>query len=167
MADREAAAALRIEKNGVRNSATADMIRHLRVDVENAKRQAETDRQNRVVDAFNAASHTYNDAVYQFNAFVNYYNVQFKPAKPDAEIQQMLDSTDHQLQAAKAGAAALVLTPADSRIQQPLQQLSAGIGQLEPRVRDMREWLTKYLGKGKLGRKSMFYKFSWMGIPLN
>jgi transglutaminase/protease-like cytokinesis protein 3 len=165
--DREAAAAYRIEKNGVRNSPTADMIRHLRADVENHKRQMEADRQNRIVDAFNVASHTYNNAVYQFNAFVNYYNTQFKPSKPDAEIQQMLDSADHQLQAAKTAAVAIVLTPADSRIQQPLQQLKDVMGQLEPRVRDMREWLAKYLSKGKLGRKSMFYKFSWMGIPLN
>ena len=74
----------------------------------------------------------------------------------------MLDSADHQLQAAKAGAA-IALTPADSRIQQPLQQLSVCIGQLEPRVRDMQDWLTKYLNKGKLGRKSMFYKFPGRG----
>ena len=159
---RETLAADRIEKNGVRNSATADMIRHLRVDVENHRRQVETDRQNRLIDSFNMASRTYNQAINLFNAFINYRNEQFKPTKPDAEIQQMLDTADHQLQAAKTEAAALVLTPADSRIQGSLQQLSAAIAQAEPHFRESQEWLVKYFSKGKLGRKSMFYKFSWL-----
>ena len=159
---RETAAANRIEKNGVRNSATADMIRHLRVDVENRQRQTEADRQNRVVDAFNEASRRYNQSVTLFNAFIDYRNNQFKPTRPDAEIQQMLDSADHQLQAAKAEAGAIMLTPADGRIQQALQQLSAAIAQAEPHYRESQEWLTRYFSKGKLGRKSMFYKFSWL-----
>ena len=158
----EAAAADRIEKNGVRNSPTADMIRHLRVDVENYRRQAEADRQNRVIDSFNEASREYNQAINLFNAFINYRNDQFKPFKPDAEIQQMLDTADHELQAAKAAVAAIVLTPADNRIKQPLQQLSVAIDQAEPHLRESRDWLNKYFGKGKLGRKSMFYKFSWL-----
>lgn len=159
---RETLEANRIEKNGVRNSATADMIRHLRVDVENHQRQAEANRQNRVIDSFNIASRTYNDAVHLFNDFINYRNDQFKPARPDAEIQQMLDSAERQFFAAKAELSAIVLTPADSRIQQPLQQLTAAIAQAEPHLRESQEWLTKYLSKGKLGRKGMFYKFSWL-----
>lgn len=159
---REAAAANRIERNGVRNSATADMIRHLRVDVENYQRQAESDRQNRVIDSFNLASRTFNQSITLFNAFIDYRNDQFKPAKPDSAIQQMLDSAERQLFAAKAQVSALVPTPGDSRIRQPLQQLTAAIVQAEPHFRETQEWLTKYFSKGKLGRKSMFYKFSWL-----
>ena len=159
---RESDAANRIEKNGVRNSATADMIRHLRVDVENHGRQAEADRQNKIVDAFNEATRTYNQSVTLFNAFNDYRNDQFKPLKPDAEIKQMLDSADHELQAAKTQVSAIVLTPADSRLKQPLQQLSTAIGAAEPHFREAQEWLIKYFSKGKLGRKGMFYKFSWL-----
>ncbi|HEV2479015.1 MAG TPA: transglutaminase domain-containing protein [Puia sp.] len=159
---REAIAANRIERNGVRNSATADMIRHLRVDVENHERQAESDRQNRVIDSFNLASRTFNQAITLFNAFIDYRNDQFKPAKPDAAIQQMLDSADRALFAAKAQVSAIVPTVADTKIQQPLQQLTAAIAQAEPHFREAQEWLTKYFSKGKLGRKSMFYKFSWL-----
>jgi len=164
---REAASADRIERNGVRNSATADMIRHLRIDVENYKRQAEADRQNRIIDAFNVVSRDYNEAVRQFNVFINYRNAQFKPAEPDAEIQQMLDSADHMLQRAKSGAAAIVLTPADNRIEQPLKQVQSGIADLEPHIREQQEWLVKYFSKGKLGRRSMFYKVTWFGAPIN
>ena len=164
---REAAAADRIERNGVRNTATADMIRHLRIDVENHRRQAETDRQNRIVDSFNIVSRDYNEAVSQFNIFINYRNARFNPAKPDAEIQQMLDSADHMLQKAKTGAAAIVLTPADSRVEQMLQQAEKAISDLEPVVREQQEWLVKYFSKGKLGRKSMFYKVTMFGAPIN
>lgn len=165
--EQERTAADRIERNGVRNSATADMIRHLRVDVENYKRQAEADRQNKLIDAYNSAMRTYNLSVNLFNAFINYRNDRFKPAKPDAEIRQMLDSADHQLQLAKAEAGALVLTPADTRIQQPLSQLQTGIADMEPHVREMQDWLTKYFNKGALGRKTMFYKITWFGMPIN
>ncbi len=165
--DQETAAANRIEKNGVRNSATADMIRHLRIDVENHQRRTEADRQNRLIDAFNVASRNFNDAIHLFNAFIDYRNQQFKPIKPDPEIQQMLDSAGHELQAANSGAAAIMLTPADSRIQPSLQQLKNAIAQAEPHFKETQEWLQKYFSKGKLGRRSMFYKFSWMGVPLN
>ena len=163
----ESAAADRIERNGVRNSATADMIRHLRVDVENDHRQAETDRQNRIIDSFNRASRSYNAAVNQFNVYINYYNVQFKPTRPDAEIQQMLDSADHQLRDARAVLRAIVLTPADNRVEKPLGQLKDQIASLEPHIREMQEWLTKYFSKSKLGRRSMFYKITWFGMPVN
>ena len=165
--EQETASADRIEKNGVRNSATADMIRHLRVDVENDRRQKETDRQNRVIDSFNMASRSYNDAVYQFNQYINFYNVQFKPPKPDGEIQQMLDTADHLLKAARAVATAIVLTPADTRVEMPLSQLKNSIAVMEPHVKEMQDWLTKYFSKSKLGRKSMFYKITWFGMPVN
>jgi len=74
----------------------------------------------------------------------------------------MLDSADRRLFAAKSQVSAIVLTPADTRIQQPLQQLKEAMGQAEPHFREAQEWLTKYLSKGKLGRKTMFYKFSWL-----
>lgn len=164
--EQEKAAADRMEKNGVRNSATADMIRHLRVDVENYHRQEESDRQNRIIDSFNLASRSYNEAVNQFNVYINYYNVQFKPTRPDPEIRAMLDTADHQLQAAKAVVTAILLTPADSRVEKPLGQLKESIAALEPHVKEMQEWLTKYFSKSKLGRKSMFYKITWFGMPV-
>jgi hypothetical protein len=165
--DRKTAAADRIERNGVRNSATFNMIRYLRTDVENHRRQAEADRQNRLVDAYNTALGTFNESLRQFNVFINYFNAQFKPERPDAEIRQMLDSADHQLQAARSIAGPIRLTPADSRIQKPMQQLQTSMADLGSRIKEEQDWLTKYFSKGKAGRRSMFYKYTWFGIPLN
>jgi hypothetical protein len=165
--DREAAAADRIERNGVRNSATFNMIGNLRIDVENHRRQAEADRQNRLIDSYNTALGIFNESLRQFNVFINYFNAQFKPERPDPEIRQMLDSADHQLQAARAIADTIRPTPADTRIQKPLQQLQTSITELAAHIKEQQDWLTEYLSKGKSGRRSMFYKYTWFGIPLN
>jgi Transglutaminase-like superfamily len=165
--DREAAAADRIERNGVRNTATFNMIGNLRIDVENHRRQAETDRQNRLVDAYNTALGIFNESLRQFNVFINYLNAQFKPERPDGEIRRMLDSADHLLQAGRSISDTIRLTPADNRIDKPLQQLRASMTDLGTRIKEEQDWLTKYLSKGKSGRRSMFYKYTWFGVPLN
>ncbi|HVU95559.1 MAG TPA: transglutaminase domain-containing protein [Puia sp.] len=172
--DREAAEAVRVERNGTRNSMIFDRLRHLKVDLENYRRlvenqrqQAEVERQNGVIYAYNSVLGQYNNAIRQFNNYINYYNAQFKPEKPDAEIQQMLDSADHELTAARSGANAIVVTPADNRVRQPLSQLKDAMAELATHVKEQQEWLTRYLGKGKLGRKMAFRKYSWFGVPLN
>ncbi len=144
-----------------------DQLRHLKIDLENHQRQAENDRQNQVIDAYNAALRNYNMGIKEFNVFINYRNDQFKPVRPDPEIQQMLDSADHELQAAKAKTGGIVLTDADARVKQPLQQLKDAIADLSTHVKDQQDWLVKYFSKGKLGRKSMFNKYTWFGVPLN
>jgi hypothetical protein len=163
----EAAEVIRDEKNGVRNSLIFDRLRHLKTDIENARLRAETDRQNGVIYAYNSALGNYNNGIKLFNVFINYRNEQFKPVKPDAEIQQMLDSADHELQTARNSAEAIVLMDADSRIRQPLQGLKDGIGEAAAHVKEQQDWLAKYFTKGKMGRKSMFYKYTWFGMPLN
>jgi hypothetical protein len=156
----EAAEALRVEKNGLRNSMVFDYLRHLKLDVEN-------DRQNRLINEYNTALQDYNNAVREFNVFINYRNQQFKPVKPDPEIQQMLDTVSHILQTLRTRTAAIVLTTDDNRIQQPLQQLKGSAGELASHVREQQDWLTQYLSKGKMGRKSMFYKTTVFGVPIN
>lgn len=170
----EAAEVVRIERNGTRNSMIFDRLQHLKVDLENYRRQAENDklraendRQNAVIYSYDSILGNYNNAVRQFNIFINYYNAQFKPERPDAEIQQMLDSTDHELTAARMGADAIVLTPADNRVERPLNQLKAAMTDLATHIKEQQDWLTKYFTKGKLGRKMAFRKYTWFGVPLN
>ena len=160
--EQKRAEAGRVEKNGVRNSLVFDRLQHLKVDLENYRRKQEYDQQSKVVDAynrsaeeFNAASRQFNDGVRQFNLFINYRNGQFKPAKSDAEIRQMLDSADHLVSGAKA--MAIAIANKDEKVQTLVRQLVAAVDELQPRIADQQEWLKKYLGKGKLARKMMFY----------
>jgi hypothetical protein len=156
----EAAEAMRVEKNGLRNGMVFDRLRHLKLDLEN-------DRQNRLIDAYNGAMQDFNSAVREFNVFIEYRNQQFKPVKPDQEIQQMLDTVSHVLLALRATTSGIVPTTADSRIQQPLQQLKGSIEELAGKVKEQQDFLTEYFSKGKAGRKSMFYKTTIFGRPIN
>lgn len=161
--DQERAEAVRVEKNGVRNSLVFDRLQHLKMDLENYRimaennrLKAETDRQNAAINEYNSALEGYNDGIKQFNKFISYRNDQFKPVKEDAEIQQMLDSADHLISGARARAAAIVTT--DERVMSTAKKMVAAIDELNPRIAEQQAWLKKYLAKSKLGRKMMFYK---------
>src|SRR5258708_30002775 len=170
--DQEMAAVVRIEAGGVRHSLIFDLLRHLKVEIENNRRQAEADKQKDELDKQNEAVHTYNSAladynrgVNQFNDFINYYNKQFKPEMPDSAIQVMIDDSDRSLRSARSKVASLTI--ADAQIQNSIVSLNKGIDDLTARVTEQQEWLKKYFSKGKTGRKSMFRKYSWFGLPLN
>ncbi|HZE83764.1 MAG TPA: transglutaminase domain-containing protein, partial [Puia sp.] len=79
-----AAAAGRIEKNGVKNSMIFDRLQHLRSEIE-------VGRQNRVISLYNSAIADFNRSISSFNVFIDYHNKQFMPMKPDPGIQAMLD----------------------------------------------------------------------------
>jgi len=140
----------------VRNSLVFYRLQHLKVDLENQRLKQENDRQNAAINEYNSALEGYNDGIKQFNSFISYRNDQFKPAKTDAEIRQMLDSVDHLLSGARNRAAALVTT--NERVMTAAKKMVAAIDELNPRIAEQQAWLKKYLGKNKLGRKMMFYK---------
>ncbi|HXB95793.1 MAG TPA: transglutaminase domain-containing protein [Puia sp.] len=158
--EQESAAALRVEKNGLRNGMIFDWLRHLKNDLEN-------DRINRVIDTYNSAVADYNNALKLFNVFINYRNEQFKPIKPDAEIQQMLDTVAHLIDIARAKEAGLQLTPADTRVKQGITQLNGNLDDFVAHVKEQQDWLKTYFSKSKMGRKNMFYKVTLFGKPIN
>jgi hypothetical protein len=168
----EIAAVVRVEKNGLRNSLVFDRLQHLKLDIENNRRKEENDRQiveaekhNKAGREYDAALSEYNSAVNRFNDFINYHNVEFKPEKPDQEIQAMIDTCDHSLKMARSRLSQINTT--DTQIQTLITTLNKSIDDLTARVVEQQEWLKKYFSKGKMGRKSMFRKYTWFGLPLN
>ncbi|WP_072363055.1 transglutaminase domain-containing protein [Chitinophaga sancti] len=165
--DQLMAAARRIEVNGVKNSMSFDRLQHIKVDLENDRREKENERLNKMVNLYNSAANDYNIGVNDLNAYINYRNQQFTPMKTDPEIQAMLDGVETRFNKAKEKI---------SQIQNPNPDMTASIGQLQkgvnevmPRLKQEQEWLTTYFGKSKSKRKGMFYekKWTWFGIPLN
>jgi transglutaminase/protease-like cytokinesis protein 3 len=166
------AASSRIIQNGVKNSMIFDRLEHLRRDaeyekarIEHDKAQADIDRKNQIVNLYNSALGDYNEAVHDLNDYVAYYNKQFQPAKPDADIQGMIDSAASNLKAA---------TSKLDRIHNPdqstgvlINQFRRQISDLSARVDEQEEWLKKYFAKGKMGRKNMFVKITWFGARVN
>lgn len=148
----------RIEANGLRNSLIYDRLQHLKLEIEHYK-------QKQTVDLFNEASSDYNEAVNLFNEFINYRNNQFKPMKPDAAIRAMLENTDNKLKDAEAKLKQIKYPTGNSAAL--MIQLHNSIEEVRTELQKQEDWLKLYLSKGKAGRKSMFYKVTWMGVPLN
>ena len=153
-----AASAERIEKNGLTNSMLFDRLQHITLDLENT-------RQNESVANYNGAVANYNAAINALNEFIQYRNNKFTPEKTDAEIQAMLDAVNDELK--QANDKLKSIKKPDANIAPLIIQMTKGTSDVEGQLIEQQGWLKKYLAKGKSGRKSMFYKVTWMGIPLN
>ncbi len=152
------ATAYRIEKNGVKNSMVFDRLQHLKLEIER-------DRQNKIVSLYNSAGATYNEGINYLNDFIDFRNKQFTPHKSDNEIQKMLNDVDNALKAATQNLEQI--TDADASTESLIKQLSKAIDAAAVQTKEQQDWLKQYLSKNKTGRKSMFYKVTWFGIPLN
>lgn len=148
----------RVEKNGVKNSLVFDRLQHLKLEIENNK-------QKNTINSYNSAVVEYNDAINGLNGFINYRNNQFTPKKTDPEIQNMLDVADNKLKNAKKKLGEI--TSIDINTANMIIQLTKSMDEALIQMKEQQEWLKLYFSKSKLGRKSMFYKVTWFGIPLN
>ncbi len=55
----------------------------------------------------------------------------------------------------------------DSNTAASILQLNRSIDEAMMNLNEQRIFVDKYFKTGKLLRKSLFYKYTWMGIPLN
>ncbi len=157
-ADQLRAAIDRIERNGVNNALLFDRLRYLKMELE-------TDRHNKTADFYNSAVALYNEAISSLNAFITYRNKQFLPAKPDAEIQEMTALTSRKLKEAQEKLQQAHAT--DENTRSSVAQLQKAIENATAQVQEHDAWLKTYMSKSKLGRRSMFYKVNFLGVPLN
>jgi predicted nucleic acid-binding Zn-ribbon protein len=162
-----AAAAGRIEKNGIKNALVFDRLQHIKVEMENNRIQAENARQNAIVNLYNSDVADYNHAINDMNAFIDYRNHQFTPEKPDTEIQDMLDTVTKRLANAKSKLGQ-VKSP-DANLASSMAQLTKSIADINTQLNEQQEWLKVYSSKTEKKRKQMFYekKITWFGIPVN
>src|SRR5688572_4944324 len=152
------ASAYRVEKNGVKNSMVFDRLQHLKMAIEN-------DRQTKAVNLYNSAAGDYNEGINAFNDFINYRNKQFTPAKPDFEIQKMIDIPDSKLMESKSKLGQIV-NPGENTANL-IGILYKSIDDASVQLKEQQDWLKLYFSQNKSRRKSMFYKTTWMGIPLD
>lgn len=150
--------AYRIQKNGLKNSLIFDRLQHLKLEIEN-------DRQTKTLNLYNSVVADYNEAINGFNTFINYRNKQFTPKKTDPEIQSMLDIPDNKLKEARAKLGQI--SNPDINLNNLIKQLNKSLDDASLQAKEQQDWLKTYFSKGKAGRKSMFYKVTWMGIPVN
>ena len=159
-------AAKRIERNGVKNSLVFDRLRHIKLEIENYKRvQENLSNRRKAYGLYNSAVEDYNEGINFLNEFIQYRNKTIRTKKNDAEIQEMIDTTSLTFEEAKANL---------SKIKDPdvntvllINKLNKSLEDVGTQLKEQQNWLKTYFSKGKLARKSMFYKYTWLGIPLN
>jgi hypothetical protein len=150
----------RIEKNGVKNSMIFDRLQHIKLEIEN-------DKTNKAVNLYNGAVVTSNEAINNFNAFIQYRNNQFIPMKSDPDIQNMIDTVSIMLKAANEKM--MQISDPNANTSLLTAQLNKSIQEISIRVKEQQDWLALYFSKTKSKRKAMFYdkKVTWFGIPIN
>lgn len=148
----------RIEQNGVRNSLVFDRLQHI-------KREIEYYNNKILVETYNSAVNLYNDGINQLNRFIDYRNKQFTPKKPDNEIQEMVYLSEKAFNNSR-GKLKEIKNP-DSNTINSVIQLNKSIDEAMMNLNEQKAFLDKYFKTGKMFKKSLFYKYTWMGIPLN
>jgi len=156
--DKMAATARRCEGNGVQNSMIFSWI-------ETLKQNVEVTDNNEMVSEYNTGIANYNDALSLFNVFINYYNAQFKPARTDQEIRKMIDTVQTKIDMTNTNFDS-IHHPSASTLAL-MNSMQKNILNLQQHVDEQKKFLNEYMQKGAVGRKMMFHKYTWMGIPLN
>lgn len=147
----------RIEKNGVKNSMTFDRLQH-------NKREIEYHKNRIIVETYNSAINSYNDGINQLNQFVSYRNKQFIPKKPDNEIKEMVDSIEKVLVTSRDKVKQI--KNADYNTTNSIAQLNKLLDEAMVKLQEQKEFVDKYTKTGKLFRRSLFYTYSVMGVPV-
>ncbi len=148
----------RIDRNGTKNSLVFERYQHNQQNIEYFLNK-------KAVEAFNEAVFHYNEGIAHLNRFINYRNNQFEPKMPDSEITGMVFSAETSLNLANER---LSEVEPDSRdVAASVTQLSRSIEEALINLREQQAFLDKYYSTGKAFRKSLFYRYTWMGVPLN
>ena len=162
--DQYAAAMRRLEKSGIGNSAILEYQRFLRQNLEIDRTNRQNELQNQKVNRFNEAVKHYNSAAFMFNDYVSYWNRQFKPARPDARIREMLDSCDYHLAQSRKILAAI--DSRDETLSQNMEMLYVPVQEIQKHVDEQKEFLRDYFGTPKALRPALFRKYTLLGLPV-
>jgi len=156
--DRLSSFTARLEKNGISNSLLFDRYQY-------NKREIDYLKSKQFTDLYNKAVNDMNEGVNSLNEFINYRNKQFVPSKPDAELKLMLENIDKLFSDSKLSLDKIKNPDVNEKTS--INQLNRSLEDATTNLNEQKVFLTKYLSTAKLFRKTMFYKYSWMGIPLN
>jgi hypothetical protein len=149
----------RIENNGVANQLVFDRVNHLKNNVQNI---VATNYMNN----FNGAVNEFNEAIKFDNEYINFYNTQFTPKKADTLIEQMLTVVDRHNRKAEILLEHLGKQP-DGFVGSNPSSIKEQIDDLQKKLEGQKEFVKKYIGTSKLFRKTLFYKYTIYGIPVN
>lgn len=155
----------RIRRFGVSNMYISTELSYMLQVLDVGRQNAKVMAQNAMAEKFNATTTRYNELVNDYNTYVAFKNKQFTPSKPDAEIRQWVDKMAADAEAIVTGLNEVVFE--DGSNARSVSEAKRSAKDMKDRIAEEQAFVTKYLKTGKMFRKSLFYKMSWMGIPIN
>jgi hypothetical protein len=155
--ERLTSASIRIERNGVKNSLVFDRL-------QNNKREIEYYNNKILVETYNSAVSLSNEGIIMLNRFIDYRNKQFTPLKSDKEIKKMVDTAEILFNSARE-LLKKVKNP-DANVSLSMNQINTSIDEAMLNLNEQKTFLVKYFKTAKKLRKSMFYTYTWMGVPI-
>ncbi|WP_348797577.1 transglutaminase domain-containing protein [Flavobacterium adhaerens] len=149
---------IRIQKNGIQNNLIQEMVVFKKKEIANLQNNA-------AMTMMNAIGEDYNQAVSLFNDFIYYRNNRFKPTLPDEAIKEMIETPknkilDCQNRIYKIGSY-------NDNNTENVKALKKSLIEILKQIEEQEKFVNEYLSKSKSGRKGMFTKITWMGIPVN
>ena len=157
-AEKAGESAKRIEENGVKNKLISEFLT-------SKKKENQVLNQNSNIEKLNTITASFNQAIALLNDFINYRNKQFKPTLPDSEIDRMIQTPKQILIQCQNNIGNI--GSVGDRNRSNLNSLRKSIQDALTQTEGHEVFVNEYLAKSKIGRKSMFTKVSWFGIPLN
>lgn len=137
------ATARRVEQHGVKNDLTYHFLLNTRQQLS-----------DRFVGTFNAAVDASNLSIKEFNLFLNYFNHQFQPRRPDDELPQLLVPLAAHL--AKARSLLADAHPIIPTQQAALTDLQGSLQQLETKLHDGQAFIERYQHTSRILRMMLF-----------
>ena len=148
----------RIQKNGILNNLILEQYKY-------KKNEFSILTQNINIEKLNSITNDYNQAITLLNDFIYYRNKKFKPTLPDSEISKMIQTPKENL--VKCQNDINFVGSVGSENASSIASLKKNIYEALVQAEEYETFVKEYLSKSKSGRKSMFTKVTWFGIPLN
>lgn len=129
------------------------------------KKEYNNNQYNINVHYFNSASNSYNKAIEQLNYFILYRNNQFKPEKEESQVRAFIDSIEYYFDQSKTYLKNIIHP--NATLNKNITQLYGATKEANKALQEQKEFVDKYYSTKKPFRKTLFNKYTWMGIPLN
>ena len=159
------AALRRVESAGLLNNLIRDWADYLRACIVNEKNNTANAVKAKYSKQFNDAVVSYNNCIYAFNQYVDYWNRGFTPLKPEPEITSMLQLCYSYLDSCKRSLSEVVAVDADMK--QRTDQLQLAIDVARENMNKQKVFLKIYFNTDPQSRPLLFKNYNGAGFPTN
>ena len=157
------AALRRMQAAGGLNSQMMEWSNYLRDCIQFGERNDAATVKNKYVKLFNDAVSNYNNCIFAFNQYADYWNRGFQPLKPEPVIVGMLQMCYNYLDSCKRSLAQVV--SGDPDMKQSADQLQLAIDKAKENLDSQKVFLKIYFNTDPPSRPQLFKKYNGAGFP--